>query len=213
MDKFPVFVDVGRNTRLCDMDRQWSLCFGNEEALWKYVHWTITINLGLTLQAIQMTWSQEFCLENVEQPFYCPDPRFVSCYFPSSQMLIQLCSCKLPSHLLNLGTLFFFLALLLPSSWAVCLLSGAFAFLLISLFPIAGRAQYFLQPDFQRVRAGAGDHPQSHHCHRPGTLLWQPQAACWSAEHRRAGPEQPRPQVRGHALAHLSICQKSARWH
>lgn len=94
----------------------------------------------------------------------------------------------------------FFSGFAAAPSWAVCPLSGAFAFLLISLFPIAGRAQYFLQPDFQRVRAGARDHPQSHHRHRPGTLLRQPQTACWSSVHRSAGPEQPRPQVRGHAL-------------
>lgn len=96
------------------------------------------------------------------------------------------------------------LALLPLSSRARCRISGAFAFLLISFFPIAGRAQYFLQPDFQWVWAGAGDHQEGHHCYRPRSVLRQPQATGWTAGHRGAGPEQPCSQVRGHILAPLS---------
>lgn len=81
-------------------------------------------------------------------------------------------------------------------SLAECLISGAFAFLLISLFLIAGRAQYFLQPDFQRVRAGARDHSKGHHRHRPRPLLQQPPAAVGDADLMCAGFEQPFPQVR-----------------
>lgn len=93
------------------------------------------------------------------------------------------------------------LALLPLSSRARCLISGAFAFLFISFFLIAGRAQYFLQPDFQWVWAGAGDHQEGHHCYRPRAVLRQPQATGWTAGHRGAGPEQPCSQVRGHTFA------------
>lgn len=67
---------------------------------------------------------------------------------------------------------------------------------MISLFLIAGRAQYFLQPEFQRVRAGAGDNPQGHHRHRPRPVLQQPSAADRAAVLARAGLEQPLTQVR-----------------
>lgn len=66
---------------------------------------------------------------------------------------------------------------------------------MISLFLIAGRAQYFLQPEFQRVRAGAGDHPEGHHRHRPGAVLQQPPAADGAPEHQRTGLQQPLSQV------------------
>lgn len=62
---------------------------------------------------------------------------------------------------------------------------------MISLFLIAGRAQYFLQPEFQRVRAGAGDHPEGHHRHGPRPVLQQPPAADGAADLGRAGFEQP----------------------
>lgn len=79
------------------------------------------------------------------------------------------------------------------------LISGAFAFLLISLFPIAGRAQYFLQPEFQRVRAGAGDHPEGHHRHGPRPVLQQLPAADGAAVLAGTGLEQPLAQVRSTA--------------
>lgn len=81
-------------------------------------------------------------------------------------------------------------------SLAERLISGAFAFLLISLFLIAGRAQYFLQPEFQRVRAGVGDHPEGHHRHGPRPVLQQPPAADRAAVLACAGLEQPLTQVR-----------------
>ncbi len=86
----------------------------------------------------------------------------------------------------------------------------SFCFFIDLFFPIAGRAQYFLQPDFQWVWAGAGDHKEGHHCYRPRLVLWQPQATGWTAGHRFTGPEQPCSQVRGHSLPPLSQnCCKS----
>lgn len=72
---------------------------------------------------------------------------------------------------------------------------------MISLFLIAGRAQYFLQPEFQRVRAGAGDNPEGHYRHGPGPVLQQPPAADRAAVLAGAGLEQPLAQVRSRCLA------------
>lgn len=77
----------------------------------------------------------------------------------------------------------------MPHKWSFCFFIDLF-------FPIAGRAQYFLQPDFQWVWAGSGDHQEGHHCDGPGAVLRQSQAAGRAAGHRGAGPEQPSPQVR-----------------
>ena len=70
---------------------------------------------------------------------------------------------------------------------------------MISLFLIAGRAQYFLQPEFQRIRAGVGDHPEGHHCHGPRPVLQQPPAADGAVGLTGAGLEQPLTQVRSTA--------------
>lgn len=64
------------------------------------------------------------------------------------------------------------------------------------MFPIAGRAQYFLQPEFQRVRAGAGDHSEGHHRHGPRPVLQQLPAAEGAAVLTGTGLKQPLTQVR-----------------
>lgn len=61
---------------------------------------------------------------------------------------------------------------------------------------VAGRAQYLLHADLQRVRASVGDHPQSHHRHRPRPLLWEQEAVGGDVPDRVAEPPQPVPSVR-----------------
>lgn len=58
---------------------------------------------------------------------------------------------------------------------------------------VAGRAQYLLHPELQRVRAGAGDHPQSHHRHRPRPILWEQEAVGGDVPDRVTEPPQPVP--------------------
>lgn len=84
---------------------------------------------------------------------------------------------------------------------------------MISLFLIAGRAQYFLQPEFQRVRAGAGDHPEGDHRHRPRPVLQQPPAADGAADLGRAGLEQPLTQVRSRLTLVYTSGQDHTRFH